>query len=200
MIKKWIDESMEDHGSCTIGLSGGSTPGPVYESLAKDPDIDWSKIAIFLVDDRFVPADDNDSNQKLIHDTILVHTNPKTIFPDTALPIDQCVSEYEDRLRTIFDNQSPDIVILGMGEDGHTASLFPNDEAAIDEKDRWVLRTKAPKQFAVEDRVTITLPLINSADHRLLLISGQKKIDAVKKMDSLGSPLQHIRYDWIAAA
>lgn len=178
MIKEKIVSALNEHGSCIVGLSGGSTPGPVYASLASDKEINWKQVTLFLVDDRFVPTDDKDSNQKLLKDTLLDHIDddrkPRVIVPDTMLAIDECVTKYESDLRVIMKNRSADLVILGMGEDGHTASLFPGDEKALNEKERWVLHTTTD-QFAVKDRITVTLPVLNAADCRLFLLSGEKK-------------------------
>ncbi len=178
MIKEKVLDAQKHHGSCILGLSGGSTPGPVYASLAGDREIAWGTVVLFLVDDRFVPPDHKDSNQKLIHDMLLSKIEgtekPTLLFPDTRLPLAECVTTYEDDLRTLMTDRPADLVILGMGEDGHTASLFPGDESALKEEERWVLHTET-EVFAVKERITVTMPVMRKARMKLFLISGNAK-------------------------
>ena len=104
-----ITAAIHDHGICTLGLSGGSTPGPIYEALAEQEEIDWSKVSIFLVDERHVDRKKKESNQKLITDTLLKHIDiPRTnlYFPETTLPIDECVEHYALRLVGLFQELS----------------------------------------------------------------------------------------------
>ena len=119
-----ILQAQHDGRAVTIGLSGGSTPQPLYALLATERGIDWKRVTFFLVDERYVPAGHRDSNQRMIRDTLLTHDagTAKLIVPDTSLSLPDCVKDYEDRIR---ECASIDLVILGMGPDGHIASLFP---------------------------------------------------------------------------
>ncbi len=201
LIKERILIAQKAHGTCILGLSGGSTPGPVYTSLASDHEIDWKNVTIFLADDRYVSAGHKDSNQTLLKTTFLNHIDddrkPTVIVPDTTLPIDECVTKYESDLRVIMKDRSADLLILGMGEDGHTASLFPGNEKALNEKERWVLPTTTD-QFAVKDRITVTLPVLQNARQRLFLIMGEKKRKILNERKTSLPAFAIGESDWIA--
>jgi len=161
--------------SITIGLSGGSTPVPLYEALSRDDSLPWDQLRFFLVDERYVPSDSAESNASLARSTILKNRSNAFITPDTSKPIDICIRNYDDQLQTI----TPDLVILGMGEDGHIASLFPPlPPEAFGPAN--VIHTKTD-QFAAYDRISTTLPFLERAKHRLFLISGKKKIDLFRR-------------------
>lgn len=166
-----IAVTISARGHCVLGLSGGSTPRPVYEALEKERGIDWSAVTIFLVDERCVPADHHESNQRMIREIFPRRT---IIAPDTALPAAACADEYDQHLRTLFLTKGfPDIVTLGLGEDGHTASLFPPvpDEAF---GERFAIHTRT-KQYVSPDRITITIPVLTRATTTILLLSGEPK-------------------------
>lgn len=159
-----------------IGLSGGSTPRPFYEAMgtAKFP---WKDMTVFLVDERHVPPTHEESNQRLIRETLLKSAqipNERCIFPDTSLPLAKCIDAYARSLISMIDAQMPDLVILGMGDDGHIASLFPplSDEAMGDE--RLVLATTTDR-FAIHDRISVSLNFLVGAKSQLLLLKGEKK-------------------------
>ena len=172
-----MQSAITQHGRCTIGLSGGSTPRDLYSALGSSKKIDWTKVHLFLVDERHVPLDHKDSNQRLVRETLLMQAKippAHFLFPDTTLPIDQCVGEYETEVRELFRDAGPDIVILGLGPDGHIASLFPGDIDALLEQEHDVLHTTTD-HFAVHDRITVTLPLLTRASLPLFLLKGEEK-------------------------
>jgi 6-phosphogluconolactonase len=152
-----------------------------YRRLADDARVDWSRVHVCQVDERCVPPDDADSNWRMIRETIvdpagvpLAHQhrmagekNP----PDAA-------ADYEAELRALFAGRPPafDAVVLGIGGDGHVASLFPGD-AALDERERWVLHTEAPASSPVRDRLTLTLPVLNAARLAVYIVAGAGKRD-----------------------
>jgi 6-phosphogluconolactonase len=217
-IRNVITDAIGKRGKCTIGLSGGTTPGPIYAMLAASPHsppdrmvvragdslppfdsaqgklgermIDWSKVSLFLVDERYVAADDPQSNQRMVRETLLkemlrdappADSAPQhdtaglhSVFPNTTLLIEECAKDYEEQLRNLLPDQEIDLVILGLGEDGHIASLFPGDVNALLERERWVLPTETEK-FAVHNRVTVTLPLLEKARKMLFLLKGDGK-------------------------
>ncbi|MBT3834797.1 6-phosphogluconolactonase [Candidatus Peribacteria bacterium] len=177
LLTNKINKCISEKGECSLGLSGGSTPRKVYEELGKQ-DIDWSKVIVFLVDDRYVPRDHEDSNQKLVDETLLKNAEPKIIFPDTSLEIEKCIEDYEKRLPS-----EADIVVLGMGGDGHIASLFPGDIDALTEENKKVLHTTTDS-FAVKDRITVTMPFLKSAGTIIFLIKGEDKVKVFNKMTS----------------
>lgn len=176
-----IGELVATQETVRIGLSGGSTPKPVYTMLATEQSIPWEKIRFFLLDERYVPADHKDSNQRMIKETLITRQAASASFiaPDTTLPIDESITDYAQKLKAY---SKPDIVILGMGDDGHIASLFPPlpPEAFGLAK---VIKTHTD-HFAVRDRISVTLPMVLASSRRLFLISGEKKLALLKKMQA----------------
>ena len=195
-LEQVICDAIEEKGKCVIGLSGGSTPRPIYEELGKLVAVEWDKVTIFLVDERYVPADDERSNQQLVRETLLKNAKipeHQVVFPDTELPLDECVEEYEGMvegcaakspLDTSLDTPSgllgttrgdvADIVILGLGPDGHIASIFPGDRDAILTRDKNVIHTQTD-EFDVRDRITVTMPVLESAAHQFFFMNGKSK-------------------------
>ena len=177
-ISAVIVKAQHDGGTITIGLSGGSTPKPVYVLLSTELGIDWKRVTFFLVDERYVPATDADSNTKLIRETLLTHAaaGATLVVPDTTLPIAECIADYAKKVSKL----TPDIVILGMGDDGHIASLFPpvGPEAYGPAK---VIHTTTDT-FAVHDRISVTFPVLLHAAKRLFLVTGEKKAKLLNTM------------------
>lgn len=176
-----------------IGLSGGSTPKPIYEALGKEKGIDWSKVWLFLVDDRYVAADDPRSNQFLLRSTLLKNApipESQIIFPDTSLPIDECVSLYEKHVADLLKKGPPDLIILGMGDDGHVASLFPPvpDEVF---GERLVIHTTTDS-FDVHDRISVTMSVLTQAKQSLFLLKGDAKQNVWEEM--MKSPENETRW------
>ncbi len=158
----------------TIALSGGSTPKAIYALLAKQP-VDFSNVTFYEVDERYVPRDHPNSNFKMINTALGLPLQGKAkgfVAFDTSLPIADCVSDYEQKLQQI-PNQTFDLCILGMGPDGHIASLFPSS-AALSETRRLTAHTTTDR-FARRDRLTITLPMILASRKLLLLLRGADK-------------------------
>src|SRR5579884_452790 len=130
-----VRDRIAEGGACSIALSGGSTPKPLYETLACRSDIDWSRVQVYFVDERNVPPDDPDSNFGMIDRALLA---PARVPQENIhrmrgeLPAPQAAAEYEAELRANFGGAGfPrfDLMLLGMGPDGHTASLFPGTPA-----------------------------------------------------------------------
>ena len=174
-----MQQSIEDYGKCILGLSGGSTPKPIYEgvgSRGSGVGIDWSKVFIFLVDERYIAASDDDSNQKLIRETLLKNCDiPESnlIFPNTEVPLEDCITDYEQRLAQLLSEGIPHMITLGMGDDGHIASLFPpvNDRAFTD---HLVIHTQTVK-FAVKERISTTFVVLLSATDKIFFLKGDAK-------------------------
>lgn len=160
----------------TIALAGGSTPKPLYEALA-EADLAWSKVHIFWGDERYVPADHPDSNQRMVRQAWLDKID---IPADNIHPMDttgsnpaQDAKKHETELRDVFVEQKIpkfDLILLGMGNDGHTASLFPHTEA-LSVKDSLI----TVGNHDGEPRLTFTFPLINQAAHVMFLVAGEDK-------------------------
>ena len=175
-------ESIEARGLFTISLSGGSTPRRVYELLAGEEfreSIAWPNVHIFFGDERMVPPDNAESNYRMASEALLSHVN---IPPANVHRIDGVgdaaanASAYESEMRGLFGDDADwprlDLVLLGMGDDGHTASLFPGS-AVLDERRLWVAPNWVEKLGAW--RVTLTAPAINAARHVTFLITGAGK-------------------------
>lgn len=175
--------ALERHGTCIVGLSGGKTPKAVYEKLGVRYQVlgvrFWKNVHFFLVDERYVPPDHPESNQRMVRETLLktCHAEPVEA-PDTSLPLADCVADYARRLKALWKDHLPDLIVLGMGTDGHIASLFPplTDLALGDE--RCVLHTRAPEGIgppAARDRISLSLNALCAAGRQVLLLQGTEK-------------------------
>ena len=194
-IVRRVQESIADHGMFTIALSGGSTPQGAHALLAGHKELPWDKIHIFFGDDRHVPPDDKDSNYRSAKESLL----SKISIPSenihrihTELDAQTAAQQYEDELKQFFKlpaGQWPrfDLIMLGMGPDGHTASLFPNT-AALNENNRWVVANRVEKLNTW--RLTFTFPLINHAAEILYLVNGDDKAEVLK--DVLENPNRNL--------
>jgi 6-phosphogluconolactonase len=169
----------------TLALAGGSTPRPAYELLATPrfaERVDFARVHFFWGDERAVPPDHPRSNYRMADEALLqkVPVPPANVHRVKGeLPPEQAAAAYEAELRSVFGEvRVPrfDLILLGLGEDGHTASLFPGS-AALREEDRWVV---AHHVDAVDDgRITLTPPVINAAANVTFVVSGADKADAV---------------------
>lgn len=185
-------------GRCMLALSGGSTPRLVYPLLASRPRIDavdWSRVELFWGDERAVPPDHPDSNFGLARALLLDHLpglRPAAVhrMPADAPDPGAAAARYGAELGRAFgvrpgSAQRPrfDLIWLGMGPDGHTASLFPG-ATALAERRRWVMPATAPAASAVAGRMTFTLPLINAARAVLFVVAGADKAAALRSVRS----------------
>jgi 6-phosphogluconolactonase len=167
-----------------IALSGGSTPRKAHERLAA-MGLDWSKTVLWFGDDRAVPPDHEHSNYKMARESLLDHiegTPPQVHRIEGELGYQEAAAAYEATLREHFGDETPrmDLLILGIGPDGHTASLFPGDDA-LEERERLAVGVETPGMAPLVSRVTLTLPVLDAAHHVLFLISGEDKADAVRR-------------------
>lgn len=179
MIADTIRAAQSTNGTATIGLSGGSTPKPVYQALSQAAGIDWQRVTFFLVDERYVSAADADSNGKMIREALLHGPAAAARFltPDVSLPLPECITQYDARIAAL---PTIDLVVLGMGPDGHIASLFP----PVGPKaygPASVMHTTTDT-FAVRDRISVTFPVLKRAEKRLFLITGEAKETLLQKM------------------
>jgi 6-phosphogluconolactonase len=179
-----------------VALSGGSTPRRFYGLLGSSPyrdAVDWNRVQVFWVDERCVPMDHPESNFKLVYDTLL---STVSLPEDNIHRIrgeerpDEAARKYERDIKTFFSPDKPvfNLIVLGVGEDGHTASIFPASEAIL-ETARIVIpifrdRPNIP-------RVTLTLPLINLTAHVLVLASGRSKSAIVREILAGKNPRQY---------
>jgi 6-phosphogluconolactonase len=185
-------------GRCMLALSGGSAPRLVYPLLASRPRIeavDWSRIEFFWGDERAVAPDSPDSNFRLARELLLDHlpgVRPEALhrMPADASDLDAAAIRYEAELRRTFGlsadtTERPrfDLIWLGMGPDGHTASLFPG-APTLAERSRWVIPAIAPPTSPVAARMTFTLPLINAARTALFVVAGADKGASLRSVRS----------------
>jgi 6-phosphogluconolactonase len=200
-------------GRFSLALSGGSTPRRAYELLAAPPFKDqapWDRMHVFWGDERCVPPDDPRSNARMAREAWLDHVPIPAgqIHPiDCARDPDAAARDYEAGLRKFFAGAAPrlDLVLLGLGDNGHTASLFPGTPV-LQEQERWA----AAVYVAAGDlyRVTLTAPLINQAAHVVFLVAGGAKAAVLRDVlhgprDPARLPAQLIRPDggellWLA--
>jgi len=172
-----------------IAVAGGSTPRRAYE-LASQTDADLSAATLWLGDERVVPPDDERSNLRMVRqsltDGLPEERRPRLMPVDTALGHDAAAAAYESRLReTLGNHPRLDLALMGIGPDGHTASIFPG-KPAVHETRRLVVGVPEAGMEPQVPRVTLTLPLFNTAREVVFLISGADKAPAVKR--AFGAP------------
>lgn len=190
--------AIEERGIFTLVLSGGSTPRLLYEKLAEQPyanRIDWQHTHLFWGDERCVPPKHPDSNFALAYETMIskVAVPPANVhrIPAESDSAKTAAEKYEKSLREFFkvatEPISPltfpsfDLVLQGLGEDGHTASLFPGD-VALEEKTKWAVAVDGSTAAPPVPRVSLTLPVLNEARHVLFLASGGSKREVFQEI------------------
>ena len=169
----------------SMALSGGSTPRAAHEKVAAI-DLDWSGTSLWFGDDRAVGPDHEHSNYKMARESLLDHiegTLPEVHRIRGELGPDEAALEYEAELRDSFGPDGPpafDLLLLGIGPDGHTASLFPRD-AALSERELLAVGVPVPGMAPLVPRVTLTLPVLDAAKEVVFLISGDDKSEAAAR-------------------
>lgn len=189
-----MHEAVDRQGYATIALSGGKTPAGLFEAIAHSPltrELPWDNVFIFFVDERVVPADHSDSNYGLFRKHLLAFLPipEHQIFrmPVEVTPLSAAARHYQQTMVDVFsrlterqgpyaENQYPmfDLILLGMGRDGHTASLFPS-HPALGQRE-WVAAVDSDQAVPAVPRLTLTLPVLNQADTVVFLISGEEKV------------------------
>lgn len=173
--------AIAERGRFAVALSGGSTPKRVYELLASESykkQLDWSKVHIFFGDERCVPPDDDASNYRMANEALLARVDLPSKNIHRMNGVGDAVANsrlYEDEMRTFFNDAAwPrfDLILLGMGDDGHTASLFPGTEV-LNEQEAWAAGIWVEKLGAY--RITLTMPAINHAAHIIFMVTGENK-------------------------
>lgn len=173
-------QSIEDQGTFAVALSGGSTPKAMFELLASSyrDKLDWTKVEVYFVDERAVPPDHAESNFRVAHETLLsrlpinaenIHRMRGEIEPEPA------AIEYGRLLKARFGDTGVDLAILGMGEDGHTASLFPHTPALQETHHRCVAQLVEKSTTGKSWRITMTAPFLNRSRNVLVLVAGASK-------------------------
>jgi len=192
-----INRAIGERGVCFIALSGGETPRPVYRLLgtaSMKARTDWSRVHLFFVDERAVPPNDPQSNFGMIDRELISHIDipRKNVHRIEGEKNPEIASaDYERELREIFNGQIVrfDVVLLGLGEDGHTASIFPGTEA-IEEETALACAVFVPRLRSW--RVTLTFRSINNAREVLFLVSGRQKTSAVQRVLTIPGPVKEL--------
>lgn len=178
--------AVEDHGCFTVLLAGGSTPRAAYELLARQPLRDmvpWESVHLFWGDERHVPPDDPRNNARMARQAFIDHVpvpapqvHPIPYHPSPR----RSAADYEEMLRAAFPEGPPrfDLVFLGLGANGHTASIFPGT-AAVEERNRWVMEVYVAEEELY--RITLTAPVINRATLVAFIVAGEGKASILKE-------------------
>ena len=171
-----IAAAVRDRGVCALALSGGRTPEPVYRELAR-ADVDWARVRVFFADERAVPPDHAESNYGMVREALL------SLVAIPASNVHRMAAERPDRdaAARAYEQTLPlslDVLLLGVGADGHTASLFPGSPA-LDERRRLVVPATGAKPPA--ERLTITPPVIGAARRVAVLVAGADKAAMVAR-------------------
>lgn len=179
-----IKDAVQTTGRCALVLSGGDTPRDLYLRWASrfSDEIPWNGVHVFWGDERFVPLEDRRSNYRMAKEALLDHVpipaaNVHAMFTSLDTP-ELAATTYEATLRQYSGDHRPrfDLLLLGLGPEGHTASLFPRSPG-LDETARWVLPVTVPAD--PPSRLTLTLPALNGAAHTHFLVTGSEKAAAL---------------------
>jgi 6-phosphogluconolactonase len=182
-----LGSALRSQGRASLALSGGNTPRATYAGLALEPGVDWPKVRVFFVDERAVAPDDDRSNYRWADATLLsrVGVDPRRVhrMPAERDDLDQAARDYEALLRREVDIDAGgvarvDVVVLGIGDDGHTASLFPG-ERTVEIVQSWV--AAVPARATREARLTLTAPVLQHAAHVFVLATGAPKRPALER-------------------
>ena len=180
-----INTAVRSTGRCSVALSGGNTPRELYRVLGTSfrEAIAWDSVHVFWGDERLVPADDPERNDRMAREMLLdqvacpvSHVHP---MPTSALSPADAARDYEQTMRRYFLDGPPrfDLVLLGLGAEGHTASIFP-DSPALDEQERWVCAVRVPAD--PPSRLTLTMPVLSQASKVFFVVSGAAKSPALR--------------------
>lgn len=189
LIQATAEAAIAARGRFTLALAGGSTPEVAYRTLATRTTLDWSRWWFALGDERLVPVDDPRSNLGMARRAWLDHVPvpPGNILGvATDLPGEEAATRYAADLARLFVPETLprfDLILLGLGDDGHTASLFPG-RPAVQEQHLWVRATPPGVLPPPVDRVTLTFPVLNSARKVLFLVTGAKKRNVLARIRS----------------
>ncbi len=183
----------QSYGRFVVGLAGGSTPRPLYQTLARSPwreAVDWSNVVMVLGDERFVSPENADSNFHMIRtalfDQVGIPASQIVGVPFKGLNVEQAAAQYERKLREVYGKDVLEagrkffsLNFLGMGEDGHIASLLPGQTDLLEERVRWALPVTHGRP---EERVTLTYPVLESSEVTVFLVSGARKREMLDRV------------------
>jgi 6-phosphogluconolactonase len=191
VIRRCAASRIVERGRFTLALAGGSTPKQAYRLLAHDAPgagLDWSKVYLFFGDERWVPPDDERSNYKMVRESLLavapIAADHLFAVPTRLASARECAASYADTLNQFFGTTAGrppifDLILLGLGDDGHTASLFPG-AASLAVAGVPVTFSPPGSLPPPVDRITLTYPVLNAARHVLFLVAGASKAAAFR--------------------
>ncbi len=186
-----INDAINEHDICNIVLAGGKTPAGIYRLLSRPPrsqSVDWSKVRIFWSDERYVPLESHSSNFNLVSETLLsnikIPEDNIVAFNTTFSSARAVAEDFSLRLKKLFSlsaNELPvfDIVLLGVGEDGHTASIFPGDLLAQDSSEIAIAIDNGTE---IKDRISLTLATLSQSQRIYFIVRGKNKAEIVKNV------------------
>jgi 6-phosphogluconolactonase len=198
-IRKWeeiSEEAIKHKGHLTVALSGGKTPLKLYQKLSDNKTLPWDKTHIFIVDERFVPYEHEESNYRMIDRTLLSHVsipgeNIHRISTEGVTPDDSAAKYEKDVIRffrtTGIDLIHFDLILLGVGDDGHTASLFPGNPSIRETTHVAVAVTST--DMTKKQRITLTFTAINNSENIIFMATGINKAKVLKEVIEEGSSL-----------
>jgi 6-phosphogluconolactonase len=185
-VMETITDMLSRQETCRIGLAGGSTPKELYRQLSQRH-IPWDRITIILIDERFVPASDKQSNYGMIRDTLISNINipfDQVVYFDTSLGYESAILAMEQKLIQLTCSRQPlfDLLILGAGPDGHIARIFQD---SLDWLQEGYLTAKTSTDvFPVHDRLTCTMEALTNCQQAILLLKGHEKAHLIDQLES----------------
>jgi 6-phosphogluconolactonase len=193
----------EGDGSGSAGAGAGATDAGSGTVPTAHPAFDWSVVDIYMGDERIVPPDDEDANQREVREAIVDRVGVIGSFNPmpTEGPVDECVAAYQRTIAAVLAGPGIDLIHLGMGPDGHTASLFPNAPTLEAPPDELVAATQDPNGVNAHPRLTVTFPVIDAARCAVFTVAGESKQDAIAALrrgdDIPAARVTSVRIVWI---
>ncbi len=196
LLDQIAQEAIQQRGRCTISLCGGSSPQPLFSYWARSSGISWSQVWLFWGDERCVPPNEPESNYRLVAEHLLANLSgtkrPQIFRIHGERPTPSVAATYYHKLllKLLGRQGQLDLALLGIGTDGHTASIFPQQASIINEQKLWCKATPHPTSFI--PRITLTYPPLTQARNRIFFVPDQKKSPILKQM--LSQKLQPLKW------
>jgi 6-phosphogluconolactonase len=186
LLQAAAQEGLQQRGRFVIALAGGSTPRQCYQRWAQRTGLDWARGVLVFGDERCVPPDWEQSNFRMVREALLSHlpVAPRVLRMEGETPVPGAAADrYDKALRDLLGNEGRlDLALLGIGEDGHTASLFP-EQPTLEEATQWCVATEKPGEPGMDaQRLTLTFPILRTARHIVFLSSGAGKAEIVHRV------------------
>ncbi|XP_076800224.1 putative 6-phosphogluconolactonase [Clavelina lepadiformis] len=194
LIHRVANDAIARNNIFTLGVSGGSIVNFLSKQLQNNPNIEWSKWKVFFCDERLTDFGNPESTYGQYKAQLIEKENcsDSWITIDTSLSVEACAADYENKMRKVFASNWPefDLLLLGMGPDGHTCSLFPGNPV-LEESALWIAPiSNSPKP--PPQRITMTLPVLNNARNVAFICTGENKADMVKEVFKSGKVLKNL--------